>query len=609
MNRHFLRSMLALALLLGMVRRKSGAGEDPAYWTWAPAPPMGWNSYDNFGDSVTEAEFRTNATYLKEHLLPHGWQYVVVDYRWYDPGAHSSNLEDRAGAKLEMDQFGRLLPAPNRFPSAAGGKGFKPLADEMHALGLKFGIHVMRGIPRQAVAAKTPIAGTSITAADAANMASTCPWCPDMYGVDAAKPAGQAYYNSVYRLYASWDVDYVKVDDLSSPYSDGEIAAIRKALDQCGRPMVFSTSPGATPVEKGAHVERNANLWRVSDDFWDGWQYLKPQFARLDAWTPFRGPGHWPDADMIPLGHVSQRCSDGGRPHVTRFTKDEQTALMSLWAIARSPLMLGMNLPENDAWTLSLLTNDEVLAVNQKSSGNRQVFRTEDKIAWVADAPGGGKYLAIFNAADGTIVPSRAAFRSPVVTRNTPGHAVDIDVDITGAKTLGLLVAPGGSDINADHADWMEPRLVGPQGEKRLTDLTWTAASCGWGQVLVDRSTSNGKLIVNGNKVAYGIGTHAESLIEYQLPAGYTRFKAAGGLDQGGVSQPTGALVQFIVFTQDPIQDRSPRTIEVALADLGLKGTCSVRDLWAKSALGDVQGTFSRTLPWHCSGLYLLQSK
>ena len=130
---------------------------------------------------------------------------------------------------------------------------------------------------------------------------------------------------------------------------------------------------------------------------------------------------------------------------------------MSLWAIARSPLMLGMNLPENEEWTLSLLTNDEVLAVNQKSSGNRQLFRTDDKIAWVADAPG-GKSLAIFNATDGTIVPSRAAFTSPVVTRDTPGHAVDIDVDITAAKTLCLLVKPGGGNIDADHADWIEPR-------------------------------------------------------------------------------------------------------------------------------------------------------
>ena len=149
--------------------------------------------------------------------------------------------------------------------------------------------------------------------------------------------------------------------------------------------------------------------------------------------------------------------------------------------------------------------------------------------------------------------------------------------------------------------------LVGPKGEKRLTDLTWTAATCGWGQVLVDRSTSNGDLIVNDKKVAYGIGTHAESLIEYQLPEGYTRFKARGGLDQGGVSQPTGATVRFLVFTQDPIQDRSPRTIAVSLADLGLKGTCSVRDLWDQVGPGRRSGDVRTAVAWHGAGLYLIR--
>ena len=220
MNKQCVRWMVAVGLCGGWLAAAAAWSAEPAFWKWAPTPPLGWNSYDTFGDSVTEAEVRANADYLKEHLLPHGWQYVVIDYRWYDSGAHSSKLVDRAGARLAMDRFGRLLPAANRFPSAAGGKGFKPLADDLHAMGLKFGIHVMRGIPRQAVAAKTPIEGTPFTAADAANTASTCPWCPDMYGVDATKPAGQAYYNSLYRLYASWGVDFVKVDDLSSPYSE-----------------------------------------------------------------------------------------------------------------------------------------------------------------------------------------------------------------------------------------------------------------------------------------------------------------------------------------------------------------------------------------------------
>ena len=191
----------------------------PAYWKMAPTPPMGWNSYDSFGDNVTEEEILANARYQQEHLLSHGWKYVVVDYRWYDPGAHDNNPNGRAGAKLAADRFGRLVPAPNRFPSAAAGKGFKPLADRLHAMGLKFGIHVMRGIPRQSVKANTPIEGSDFKAADAANTANICPWCPDMFGVDADKPAGQAWYDSILRQYADWGVDFVKVDDLSSPYA------------------------------------------------------------------------------------------------------------------------------------------------------------------------------------------------------------------------------------------------------------------------------------------------------------------------------------------------------------------------------------------------------
>ena len=373
----------------------------PTYWAWAQTPPMGWNSYNSFGDSVTEAEFRTNAVYLKEHLLKYGWQYVVVDYRWYDPGAHSSDVGDRAGAKLTMDRYGRLLPAPNRFPSASDGKGFTKLAADCHAMGLKFGIHVMRGIPRLAVAGKMPIEGSKFNAADAANVGSTCVWCPDMYGVRADTPAGQDWYDSILRLYAQWGVDFVKIDDLSAPYSDKEIEALRKAIDHCGRKIVFSTSPGDTPVDKGSHVRHEANMWRVSGDFWDHWPSLKAQFGRLDAWTPHRGPGHWPDADMIPLGRLAIRCHDGGIAHMTRFTRDEQVTMMTLWAIARSPLMLGMNLPDNDAWTESLLTNEEMLAVNQHSAGNRQLFRNGDQIAWVADVPGSkDRYLAIFNASD-----------------------------------------------------------------------------------------------------------------------------------------------------------------------------------------------------------------
>jgi len=336
-----------------------------------------------------------NARYMAEKLRSHGWHYITVDIQWYEPLAQ--RLDYRAGAKLEMDEYGRLLPAINRFPSAAGGRGFKPLADAIHALGLKFGLHLLRGIPRQAVAQNTPILNSIYHAADIANPADVCAWNGDMYGVDMSKPGAQDYYNSVFQLFASWGVDFIKVDDLSRPYHKDEIDAIRRAIDSAGRPIVFSTSPGATPVAEGPHIESHANMWRISDDFWDSWRLLKEQFVRLDAWTPFRGPGHFPDADMLPLGNVRAFERNGW----TRFTHDEQITLISLWCIARSPLILGGNLPKNDDFTLSLLTNDEVLAVDQHSSNNQQIFRRDGFVAWAADAEDDhGKYVALINARD-----------------------------------------------------------------------------------------------------------------------------------------------------------------------------------------------------------------
>ncbi len=372
----------------------------PGYWKWAPTPPMGWNSYDAFGDSVTEEEIMANATYIQEKLLSHGWNYVVVDYRWYDPGAHDNNPNGRKDADLTMDANGRLLPSPNRFPSAADGKGFKPLADRLHAMGLKFGIHIMRGIPREAVAEKLPIEGTNFTADEAANEKRGCSWCPDMWGVDATKPAGQAWYDSIFRLYASWGLDFVKVDDLSSPYSTEEIEAVRKAIDNCGRPIVFSTSPGETPVRQADHISIQANMWRASNDFWDDWKSLSHAFDLAAAWEAVGGPGRYADLDMIPLGHIGIRSVGGGRK--TRFTPDEQLTIMSLWSLRPSPLILGMNLPDNDEATLSLITNDEVLAIDQDPLGKpaQRVSKKEGAEVWVRRLRDGSSAVGLFNRGD-----------------------------------------------------------------------------------------------------------------------------------------------------------------------------------------------------------------
>ncbi len=344
--------------------------------TLALTPPMGWNSYDAFGDSVCDSEVLSNAEWMKVHLQPLGWDTVVVDFRWYDPSAHGQSGQDPRS--VMMDGFGRYIPAPNRFPSAANGAGFGPLADRIHAMGLKFGIHIMRGIPRKAVEENLPIVGSEFTAAQAAlpegDPNRTCVWNRDMFGVDARTPAGKAWYESLARQYAAWGVDYIKCDDIANMfrgriYEADEIAALSTALKNSGRSIVLSLSPGPAPVARAAHLEQFANLWRISNDFWDNWKSLNRNFDLFRQWQGHGEAGHWPDGDMIPFGHICQRNCDVHPDRWTRFTRDEQLTLMSLWALAPSPLMLGANLPDNDAWTTALLSNPEVLAVDQDALG------------------------------------------------------------------------------------------------------------------------------------------------------------------------------------------------------------------------------------------------
>jgi hypothetical protein len=354
----------------------------------AATPPMGWNSWDSYGTSVTEAEVKANADYMAAKLKSHGWQYVVVDIQWSDPLAKPHGY--RPNAELAMDEYGRLIPAANRFPS-----GFKALAESLHGKGLKFGIHIMRGIPRRAVAANLPVFGGKARAADIADTKSICRWNGDMYGIDMSKPGAQDYYDSILQLYASWGVDYIKCDDIAIPFHGDEIAALHKAIGKTGRAIVLSLSPGPADLTKADFYAANANLWRISDDFWDLWRDLRKSFDLLEKWSPFVKPGGWPDADMLPLGRIGIRAERGDdRP--TRFTHDEQRTLITLWSIARSPLMFGGDLPSNDAFTESLLTNDEVLAANQKGSGARKLSQDGDAVIWTSQVDG-KQYLAVFN--------------------------------------------------------------------------------------------------------------------------------------------------------------------------------------------------------------------
>ena len=411
----------------------------------ALTPPMGWNSYDCFGDNVVESEVLANAHYIAEKMQPFGWDTVVVDYCWSDPGAHDNNRNARANAPLAMDQFGRLLPAPNRFPSAADGAGFKPLADAVHALGLKFGIHVMRGIPRNSVSANLPIEGSTFSCADASNTNDKCGWCPDMFGV-SSNAAGQAWYDSCARLWASWGVDYIKVDDLSQPYHTAEVEMVRNAIDKCGRDIVFSTSPGETPVRNAAHISTHANLWRASGDFWDNWKSLDHEFTLAARWKNFAAPGHWPDADMLPLGHlsISHRSVDNDR--FTHFTRDEQLTLISMWSLLPSPLMVGANLPDNDAWTLALLTNPEVLDVNQDSLGlaaQRMTNAPAGVEVWTKKLADKSLAVGIFNRGK-TTVPVNLVWKDLGLRARPVVRDLWVRKDLPKSKTFAAEIPPHG---------------------------------------------------------------------------------------------------------------------------------------------------------------------
>jgi alpha-galactosidase len=345
----------------------------------APTPPMGWNSWDAYGFTIDEAQFKANAAVLAP-IQQFGWKYVVIDEGWYMANPDGRNLAER---KYQLNANGLLIPDVARYPDAAGDVGFRPLADWVHAQGLKFGIHIVRGIPRGAVEANLPIAGTNFRARDAADTTSTCPWDDGNYGV-ADNAAGQAYYDSMLRLYAQWGLDFLKVDCIADrPYRPSEIRQIAAAIRKTGRPIVLSLSPGPAPLEHATEFQKSAQMWRVSNDHWDGWTFehkpgddfpsgIREAFDLLAKWYTYTGPDSWPDADMLPEGRLGPH--PGWREaRQSRLTPDEQRTEFALWTITRSPLILGGNLTRLDSLTRSLITNQDLLFMNQNVTYSRPV--------------------------------------------------------------------------------------------------------------------------------------------------------------------------------------------------------------------------------------------
>ena len=371
-----------------------------SYAEVAQTPPMGYNTFDYWGSRIPEAQVKAAVDYMATNLKQYGWNYFVIDYCWYYTGTGWPFPQDANwNPKVMLDEYGRVLPDPATYPSSVNGKGFKPIADYVHGKGLKFGIHLMRGIPRQAVAQNTPVKGTNYKAGDIYTKNDPCAWLNLQWPLNMSHPGAQAYLNSLFEQYASWDVDFVKIDDLVNPYGgsvahEAEIIGYRKAIDSCGREMVFSSSPGPTLLPTASFdITKYVNQWRMVNDFWDKWTALNEEFDKAKSWYKYARPGHWPDADMIPIGRLSTGLS--------KFTTDEKYTVMNLFCIIRSPLIWGGNLVDNTPEDLKFMQNSEVLAVNQKSINNKPVDSTGNTQVWCADVPGTQiKYVGVFNRND-----------------------------------------------------------------------------------------------------------------------------------------------------------------------------------------------------------------
>ena len=532
----------------------SAAGDD--FRKMAQTPPMGWNSWDCYGPSVTEQQIYNNAIYMRDNLLEHGWNYVICDIRWYtnDTGF----WYNQTNPVYSYDEYGRYTPNTKRFPSAADGVGFKAIADSIHAMGMKFGIHIMRGVPKVAVQKKLPILGTSYTCNQIYNTDSLCTWLGDNYTVDCTKPGAQAYYNSLLNLYASWGVDFIKVDDLSRPYHDGEIWLLRNAIDQCGRDIVLSMSPGATPLAKAESCQQNANMWRMMDDLWDSWSDILKVFNLCADWNEYRQEGNWPDCDILPLGRI--RITETARD--TKLTADEQQTVMTLWSIFKSPLFFGGDLTYNSDATLSLLTNDDVIYVNQHSEGNRLVSSDGQSIVWTANDPNSDdRYAALFNIGSGNswISANLALYSTETISTLTTGYSTNVEVDIPeGSTTLALALDDADGSYSYDHGDWINPTIHFSDGTSRLLTaddvISTNTGGSYYNHVNWNKNIEgSGKLCINGTKYDNGISAHANALVLFSLPEGVVKFTALCGIDQTSTSQ-SGATptMKFMVFNCDP---------------------------------------------------------
>ena len=404
----------------------------------AGAPLMGWSSWSFLRSDPTAAKVEAEASALvSSGLAAHGYDYVNLDDFWYNcPGSQGP----------DVDQYGRWVTNTSRFPASGSTNGIQVVASYVHSLGLKFGLYVTPGISDQAVAQNTPIQGTSDTADQIADGASENNYnCGGMQGINYSAPGAQAFINSWADEFASWGVDYVKLDGVGTG-DIPDIQAWSTALRQTGRPMYLELS-NSLAISDGTTWSSQANGWRTTGDIecycgsggssypLTDWSNVASRFDAAASWQPYGGPGGWNDYDSIEVGNGS---NDG-------LTAPERQTQLSLWSLASAPLILGTDLTSLDSTDLGLLSNSSVIAVDQDGipadrvidSGSEQVFDKRQR--------SGAWYIGIFN----TDTSASHTFSVSLPQLGLSGAASVTDLwsgaslgTVTGTFTTS--VAPGG---------------------------------------------------------------------------------------------------------------------------------------------------------------------
>ncbi len=368
---------------------------------------MGWNSFDSYGVYLHQEAALQNLAAMVQKLKPAGYEYFVIDNGWFGeyklvPG--TVYAAEKHASDVRLNSFGLLQPSQTYFPH-----GLQPIAERAHNAGLKFGLHLMRGIPRKAVELNLPVEGTKVRARDIANVNSTCSWCPYNYGVDMRKPGAQAFYDSLVSQLVNWGVDLIKADDIV-PYPE-EILALATAIERTGKKIVLSLSPGGNAPLENLPYYRRANMLRITADVWDRRSDLDKGF---DAWKKFSGtgrPGFWPDLDMIPFGALQlmspkdlaakgdAKLAGYGNTRRCQLTHDQQYTFITMRSLAASPLFAGGDLPSLDTFSLSLLTNPQMIACNQNGQMGANTYASDGIEIWkAADRKNGSiNWVGVFN--------------------------------------------------------------------------------------------------------------------------------------------------------------------------------------------------------------------